>query len=94
MGQVHIVHGGIERPGCRAVGVGRPGQAVLRVVGVEGDAVKGGIAVEVVVVIDGADVIVLVQIIDAVVRGPSANHGTAVTCIVVIERLIKRKLGS
>lgn len=46
----------IVQPGCGAIGICCPGQAVLRlvrrvgIVGVEGDAVVGGVAIEVVIV--------------------------------------------
>jgi len=52
------------------------------------NAIEGGIAVEIVIEIDRADVIVLVEIIGDVVRGPG-NHEASVARIVVIECGVK-----
>ena len=47
------------------------------------------IAIEVVIVIDRTDVIVLVEIIGGVVRGPASNHRASVARVAITEYVVR-----
>ena len=50
---------------------------------------RGRIAIEVVIVIDRTDVIVLVEIIGGVVRGPASNHRASVARVAITEYVLR-----